>query len=253
MSDLNERLGITFLMATHDAARDHAHAPAYRHHRRTHHVGRTPRSPRRADACAPLCPLPSSPCCSAGVRPQQTNPSTAASSCRTSMRRKAPQSLAAALDLRSRNDALGDSGLSWAPRWDAWRFDFAYRVGFDAGDALRTTRTLSAFPAAPPATWWDLTDTFVEQSASHGHAAHRPAFDRLYEHASRGAGGTAGANLGRRLRLSSDGSVRSLRAQRDGHRIQAGHRHALWPISVRRRLGSASRRRAAGPHMRAAD
>jgi hypothetical protein len=74
-----------------------------------------------------------------------------------------PQSLATALGLRSHNDALGDLRLSWAPRWDAWRFDFAYRIGFDAGDGARYA-ALSAFLAAPPTTWWDLTDTFIDQS-----------------------------------------------------------------------------------------
>ena len=77
-----------------------------------------------------------------------------------------PQSLGAALHARNRNDVLGDMRLSWAPRWDNWRFDFAWRIGFDAGDTPRFVMretALGFLPPAPPATWWNLTNTFIDQ------------------------------------------------------------------------------------------
>lgn len=78
-----------------------------------------------------------------------------------------PQSLAAVLGARNRNDVFGDLRLSWEPRWDKWRFDFAWRVGFDAGDAPRLAArevALGVLPVAPPSTWWNLTNTFIDQS-----------------------------------------------------------------------------------------
>ena len=77
-----------------------------------------------------------------------------------------PQSVAAALDARNRNDVLGDLRLSWTPRRDNWHFDFAWRVGFDAGDTPRFAMreaALGILPAPPPPTWWNLTSTFVDQ------------------------------------------------------------------------------------------
>ena len=77
-----------------------------------------------------------------------------------------PQSVGAALDARNRNDVLGDLRLSWAPRWDNWRFDFAWRIGFDAGDTPRFAMRVAALgilPPTPPATWWNLTNTFIDR------------------------------------------------------------------------------------------
>ena len=91
---------------------------------------------------------------------------------------ESPQSLAAALGARDRNDMLGDLRLSWEPQWDSWRFDFVWRVGFDAGDTPRFAMreaALGVLPPAPLATWWDLSNTFVDQS--HLTAAQR--IDRL--------------------------------------------------------------------------
>jgi hypothetical protein len=88
------------------------------------------------------------------------------------------RSLAAALGVRRRNDVLGDLRLSWTPRRQSWTFDFAYVAAVDAGDTPRyQTReaALNVLPPAPPATWWDLSDSFIDQSRLK--ASHR--IDRL--------------------------------------------------------------------------
>ncbi len=75
------------------------------------------------------------------------------------------QSLANALGARTRNDVLADLRLSWSPRWDAWHLDAAYRVGFDAGDSPRLSaleKALGVFSDAPPLTWWNLSNTFID-------------------------------------------------------------------------------------------
>lgn len=76
------------------------------------------------------------------------------------------QSLANALGARTRNDVLGDLRLSWSPHWGRWSFDSAYRIAFDAGDTPRLTALqngLALFPAAPPATWWNSSNTFIHE------------------------------------------------------------------------------------------
>ena len=74
--------------------------------------------------------------------------------------REGSQSLAAALGARQRNDVLGELRVSWAPRIGTWSFDAAYTIGFDAGDGPAYA-PLAILPAAPPRSWWDLTDTFI--------------------------------------------------------------------------------------------
>lgn len=88
------------------------------------------------------------------------------------------QSLSAFLGLRNRNGAMGDFRLTWEPRWGAWDVSVHYELSFDAGDApalAAREKTLGIFPPAPPATWWNLTGTFIDQS--HLTATHR--LDRL--------------------------------------------------------------------------
>ena len=75
------------------------------------------------------------------------------------------QSIASALGARTRNDVLGDLRLNWSPHWQDWNLDTAYRAGFDVGDTPRFTaqqNSLGVFPAAPPATWWDLSNQFIK-------------------------------------------------------------------------------------------
>ncbi len=88
------------------------------------------------------------------------------------------QGLGAALGARRRNDVLGDLRLSWAPRWDAWNFDFAYVISADAGGTpglVAPETALRLLPPAPPSTWWNLTDTFVDQT----HLMATQGIDRL--------------------------------------------------------------------------
>lgn len=83
------------------------------------------------------------------------------------------QGLGAALGARRRNDTLGDLRVSWAPRWNAWSFDFAYLVTVDHGDTPGlVAREAAALPVPPPPprTWWPLSDRFENQphlTASH--------------------------------------------------------------------------------------
>ncbi|MBI1212699.1 MAG: hypothetical protein GC190_14635 [Alphaproteobacteria bacterium] len=74
-------------------------------------------------------------------------------------------SLSAALGEQNRNDVLGDVRLTWEPRWDEWSFAVHYQVTADVGDTpdlIAKRNALAIFPMPPPATWWDLTDTFVD-------------------------------------------------------------------------------------------
>ena len=89
-----------------------------------------------------------------------------------------PQSLSAMLGERTRNDVLGDLRLTWEPRAGPWSFDVAYQLSVDWGDAptlARREAALGVFPALPPATWFDLSDTFADET--HLTATHR--IDRL--------------------------------------------------------------------------
>ena len=74
-------------------------------------------------------------------------------------------SLSALLGEETRNDALGDLRLTWEPRWGAWDFAIHYQLAADAGDtpALAARRNaLGILPSPPPPTWWNLSDTFVD-------------------------------------------------------------------------------------------
>ena len=88
------------------------------------------------------------------------------------------QSLSAMLGARQRNDALGDLRLTWQPRWNDWSFDIAYEASAIYGDApqlVNASAALALLPQAPPATWWDLSDTFVNDR----HLAAMHKLDRL--------------------------------------------------------------------------
>ncbi|MDE3114985.1 MAG: hypothetical protein KGL26_05220 [Pseudomonadota bacterium] len=87
-------------------------------------------------------------------------------------------SLSAAIGARNRDDALGDLRLAWQPRWNDWSFDIAYEASATYGDVpafASAGATLALLPQAPPATWWSLTDAFVNDR--HLVATHK--LDRL--------------------------------------------------------------------------
>lgn len=74
-------------------------------------------------------------------------------------------SLSATLDEQTRNDVLGDMRVTWEPRWGGWSFALHYEMTVDAGDtpALTARRdALGIFPPSPPATWLNLTNTFID-------------------------------------------------------------------------------------------
>jgi hypothetical protein len=76
------------------------------------------------------------------------------------------QSLSAFLGEQSRGDALGDLRLTWEPREGPWDFAFHYELSADAGEspALMSKLDRLGIFAAPPATWLDLSDTFIDNS-----------------------------------------------------------------------------------------
>ncbi len=72
------------------------------------------------------------------------------------------RSLAAQIGLPRRNDRTGELRLAWSPHLGAWRFDAAYVVGFIWGDGPSYS-PLASLSAAPPLTWWNLSNQFVAQ------------------------------------------------------------------------------------------
>ncbi len=75
----------------------------------------------------------------------------------------ASDSLAASLGDRFRNDFVGDLRLTWEPKWDNWDFSIHYVVNGDYGGNVVLNRAQAPmFGMAPPATLFDLTNTFVD-------------------------------------------------------------------------------------------
>ncbi len=75
------------------------------------------------------------------------------------------RSISAAVGEQSRNDIVGDLRLIWEPRSGSWDFAFAYELTADAGGtpALTVRRdALGIFPPPPPATWWNLSNNFLD-------------------------------------------------------------------------------------------
>ncbi len=84
-------------------------------------------------------------------------------------------SLDTVLDAQDRNDIAGNLRLTWEPSWGAWSAAVHYVVSADYGDGARLTRAEQGLLPQPPATWFDLTDTF----ARHGNVDAIQTIDRL--------------------------------------------------------------------------
>jgi hypothetical protein len=87
----------------------------------------------------------------------------------------APDSLDAALGTPDHNDGLANLRLIWDPTWRNVSLDLQYLATAEAGEEVRLMRTGSALYAPPPATWFNLTDTFFR----HGDTLAQHGIDRL--------------------------------------------------------------------------
>ena len=84
-------------------------------------------------------------------------------------------SIDAALGARNRNDLLANFRLTWEPSWDRWSFLFHYVLTTEDGDSVRLMRAEAGLLHAPPSTWFDLTNKFVD----HAQVAGTQSIDRL--------------------------------------------------------------------------
>lgn len=81
----------------------------------------------------------------------------------------------AALNARDRNDVSGNFRLTWEPSWGPWSISVHYLLDGAYGDGERLAREENGLIPAPPATWFDLTNTF----ADHGDLTATQSIDRL--------------------------------------------------------------------------
>jgi hypothetical protein len=86
-----------------------------------------------------------------------------------------PQSLDAELGTADHNDGLANLRLIYDSTWGAWSFDFHYLVTAEDGEDARLMQTESQLEQIPPATWFNLTDTFI----SRGSVLAEQGIDRL--------------------------------------------------------------------------
>jgi hypothetical protein len=76
-----------------------------------------------------------------------------------------PQSLDAELGTTDHNDGLANLRLTYDPTWGSWSFDFQYLVTVEDGEDVRLEQTESQLEQVPPATWFNLTDTFIPRGS----------------------------------------------------------------------------------------
>ncbi len=84
-------------------------------------------------------------------------------------------SIDAALGARNRNDLFSNFRLTWEPTWVRWSFSIHYVLNVEDGDSVRLARAESGLLPAPPSTWFDLTNTFV----NHAQVTGVQSIDRL--------------------------------------------------------------------------
>ena len=136
--------------------------------------------------------------------------------------------------------------LTWDPSWGSLEFRFplrSRRTRRRQTCVLRATkRGLLPARLRPGSTSPTPSSTTANDRASRASTGFRSAYttpDFVVRV------GRQALTWGSGFRVPADGSLRSIFAGRDGHRIQARHRHALHAMSLRRRIGSAIHRRAA--------
>jgi hypothetical protein len=82
-----------------------------------------------------------------------------------------PDSLDAAIGAPDHDDAFGNLRLIWEPARGHWSFSVHYVVNAQYGQDAQLMRDDTAMLAPPPATWFNLTDTFFNRGdtfAQHG-------------------------------------------------------------------------------------
>lgn len=84
-------------------------------------------------------------------------------------------SIESALGDQDANDLLGNFRFTWEPSWDEWSVSFHYVLTLEDGGDVPLVRAEASLLPAPPATWFDLTDTFM----NHGQATGSQSIDRL--------------------------------------------------------------------------
>src|SRR5271169_653548 len=84
-------------------------------------------------------------------------------------------SIDASLGARDRDDLSGNLRITWEPSWDRWSLQVHYVVAFEDGADVSLARAETGLLPTPPATWFNLTDTFVD----HGPVIASQTIDRL--------------------------------------------------------------------------
>lgn len=84
-------------------------------------------------------------------------------------------SIESALGNEDANDLLGNVRLTWEPSWDKWSVSFHYVLTMEDGGNVPLVRAETSLLPAPPSTWFNLTDTFID----HGQAIGSQSIDRL--------------------------------------------------------------------------
>ena len=84
-------------------------------------------------------------------------------------------SVDAALGAKDANDALVNVRLIWAPTWDRWSLQVNYVASLEDGPNVAIGRAETGLAPAPPATWLNLTETYV----NHGQVIGEQGLDRL--------------------------------------------------------------------------
>jgi hypothetical protein len=74
-----------------------------------------------------------------------------------------PNSVQAQLGEQTANDVLGNLRLTWEPTWGQWSFQVHYVLAAEDGPNVTLARAEAGLISQPPATLFDLTDTFLNR------------------------------------------------------------------------------------------
>ena len=85
------------------------------------------------------------------------------------------ESIDSALGAEDRNDLLSNLRLTWEPTWGRWSVSLHYLLTLQNGDGVRLQRAETGLIPSPPASWFDLSGTFINHAQTIG----TQAIDRL--------------------------------------------------------------------------
>ena len=63
------------------------------------------------------------------------------------------------------NDGLANLRVTWEPTYDQWSFDVHYVLSAESGEDVTLMRARPGLITLPPPTWFDLTNTFIDQKS----------------------------------------------------------------------------------------